>query len=56
MPALLPDGSQSALSVSAVLTFRTAETPPELPGGTSETGPAGPVAPAPAESHEAGEQ
>jgi NADH-quinone oxidoreductase subunit J len=56
MPALLPDGSQSELSVSAVLTFRTAETPPELPGGTSETGAAAPVAPSPAESHEAGEQ
>ena len=56
MPALLPDGSQSELSVSAVLTLRGAEAPPELPGGASESGHAGSVAPAPADSHEAGEQ
>jgi len=57
MPALLPDGSHSELSVSAVLTFRTAEPPPELPGGPSETGTAGSVvAPSPSERHEAGEQ
>jgi len=57
MPALLPDGSHSELSVSAVLTFRPAEAPPELPGGPSETGPAGSVAaPPPPERHESGEQ
>jgi NADH-quinone oxidoreductase subunit J len=48
MPALLPDGSQSELSVSAVLTFREAEGPPELPAGAPGS--------APAESHEAGDQ
>jgi len=33
MPALLPDGSQSELSVSPVLSGRPGETPRELPGG-----------------------
>jgi hypothetical protein len=39
-----------------VLTFRAEEGPPELPGGTSGTGTAGPVAPSPADRHETGEQ
>jgi NADH-quinone oxidoreductase subunit J len=56
MPALLPDGSQSELSVSAVLTFREAEGPPELPGGAPESAAAGSIASAPSESHEAGDQ
>jgi NADH-quinone oxidoreductase subunit J len=41
MPALLPDGSQSELSVSPVLSGRAGETPRELPGATAI-----PVAPA----------
>jgi len=56
MPAMLPDGSQSDLSVSAVLTFREAEALPELPGGAPESGPADSVTAAPAESHEAGDR
>jgi NADH-quinone oxidoreductase subunit J len=35
MPALLPDGSQSELSVSPVLSGRAGETPRELPGATA---------------------
>jgi NADH-quinone oxidoreductase subunit J len=35
MPALLPDGSQSELSVSPVLSGRSGETPRELPGATA---------------------
>jgi NADH-quinone oxidoreductase subunit J len=39
MPALLPDGSQSELSVSPVLSGRPGETPRELPGATAVTAP-----------------
>ncbi|HXB49781.1 MAG TPA: NADH-quinone oxidoreductase subunit J [Streptosporangiaceae bacterium] len=35
MPALLPDGSHSELSVSTVLSGRAGETPRELPGATA---------------------
>ena len=70
MPALLPDGSQSELSVSPVLSGRSGATPRELPGATaipaappetagSLAGPAsaGSVAgPASAGGQEAGEQ
>ncbi len=35
MPALLPDGSQSELSVSPVLSGRPAQATPELPGGAA---------------------
>ena len=52
-----PDGSQSELSVSAVLTRpHRGSRRPELPGGTSETGTTGSVAPSSTERHEAGEQ
>ena len=61
MPALLPDGSQSELSVSPVLSGRSGETPRELPGATAiPVGPAetaGSIAgPASAGGPEAGEQ
>ena len=61
MPALLPDGSQSELSVSPVLSGRSGETPRELPGGTAApTAPhetAGSLAgPGSAGGQEAGEQ
>jgi NADH-quinone oxidoreductase subunit J len=61
MPALLPDGSHSELSVSSVLSGRPGETPRELPGATAipaeppET--AGSLAgPASAGGQEAGEE
>jgi NADH-quinone oxidoreductase subunit J len=63
MPALLPDGSQSELSVSPVLSGRTGgatAVPPSLPGGTSAPAgtptPAGTGAPAGTGGQEAGEQ
>jgi NADH-quinone oxidoreductase subunit J len=61
MPALLPDGSQSELSVSPVLSGRPGETTRELPGATAlPSGPqetAGSLAgPASAGGQEAGEQ
>ncbi|HEY2316307.1 MAG TPA: NADH-quinone oxidoreductase subunit J [Streptosporangiaceae bacterium] len=63
MPALLPDGSQSELSVSPVLSGRTGgatAVPPSLPGGTSAPAgtptPAGTGAPAGTAGQEAGEQ
>jgi len=61
MPALLPDGSQSELSVSPVLSGRPGETPRELPGATAIPGAppetAGSVTgPASAGGQEAGEQ
>jgi NADH-quinone oxidoreductase subunit J len=62
MPALLPDGSQSELSVSPVLSGRPGETPRELPGGataaTSAPETAGSLAgpPSAAGGQEAGEQ
>jgi NADH-quinone oxidoreductase subunit J len=61
MPALLPDGSQSELSVSTVLSGRAGETPRELPGATAipvappETASSLP-GPASATGQEAGEQ
>jgi len=39
MPALLPDGSQSELSVSPVLSGRSPQAPPELPGGAAPASP-----------------
>jgi NADH-quinone oxidoreductase subunit J len=61
MPALLPDGSHSELSVSPVLSGRSAETPRELPGATAAPVPppetAGSIAgPASAGGQEAGDQ
>jgi NADH-quinone oxidoreductase subunit J len=63
MPALLPDGSQSELSVSPVLSGRlggATAVPPSLPGGTSAPAgtptPAGTGAPAGTAGQEAGEQ
>jgi NADH-quinone oxidoreductase subunit J len=61
MPALLPDGSQSELSVSPVLSGRPGETPRELPGATAVPRPpqetAGSLAgPASEGGQEAGEQ
>jgi NADH-quinone oxidoreductase subunit J len=61
MPALLPDGSQSELSVSPVLSGRAGETPRELPGATAVSPPpqetAGSLAgPASGGGQEAGEQ
>jgi len=61
MPALLPDGSQSELSVSPVLSGRAGETPRELPGATAVSPPpqqtAGSVAgPTSGGGQEAGEQ
>jgi NADH-quinone oxidoreductase subunit J len=63
MPALLPDGTQSELSVSPVLSGRTGgatAVPPSLPGGTSAPAgtptPAGTGAPAGTGGQEAGEQ
>ncbi len=61
MPALLPDGSQSELSVSPVLSGRPGETPRELPGATAVPAPppetAGSLAgPASAGDREAGEE
>lgn len=60
MPALLPDGSQSELSVSPVLSGRAGETPRELPGGPAPASPpetAGSLAgPPSAGEQEAGDQ